>query len=57
MFSFQRRPERQISPGKKTFVPHLDGRSQEKQVAEVLGASAITVKRDWKAARAWWAAN
>jgi RNA polymerase sigma factor (TIGR02999 family) len=26
---------------------------EEEQVAEVLGVSAITVKRDWKAARAW----
>jgi RNA polymerase sigma factor (sigma-70 family) len=26
---------------------------QEDEVATVLGVSAITVKRDWKAARAW----
>ena len=26
---------------------------QEGEVAEVLGVSIITVKRDWKAARAW----
>jgi DNA-directed RNA polymerase specialized sigma24 family protein len=25
----------------------------EEEVAEVLGVSAITVKRDWRAARAW----
>ena len=29
------------------------GGLEEEQVAEVLGVSAITVKRDWKAARAW----
>ena len=29
------------------------GGLQEDEVAEVLGVSAITVKRDWKAARAW----
>jgi RNA polymerase sigma factor (TIGR02999 family) len=29
------------------------GGLEENQVAEVLGVSAITVKRDWKAARAW----
>jgi RNA polymerase sigma factor (TIGR02999 family) len=29
------------------------GGFEENQVAEVLGVSAITVKRDWKAARAW----
>jgi RNA polymerase sigma-70 factor (ECF subfamily) len=29
------------------------GGLEEYQVAEVLGVSAITVKRDWKAARAW----
>jgi RNA polymerase sigma factor (TIGR02999 family) len=29
------------------------GGLEEDQVAEVLGVSAITVKRDWKAARAW----
>jgi RNA polymerase sigma factor (sigma-70 family) len=26
---------------------------EEGEVAEVLGVSTITVKRDWKAARAW----
>jgi RNA polymerase sigma factor (TIGR02999 family) len=29
------------------------GGLQEDEVAEVLGVSAITVKRDWKVARAW----
>ena len=29
------------------------GGLQEDEVAEVLGVSTITVKRDWKAARAW----
>jgi RNA polymerase sigma factor (TIGR02999 family) len=29
------------------------GGLEEDQVAEVLGVSTITVKRDWKAARAW----
>jgi RNA polymerase sigma factor (TIGR02999 family) len=29
------------------------GGLQEKEVAEVLGVSIITVKRDWKVARAW----
>jgi RNA polymerase sigma factor (TIGR02999 family) len=29
------------------------GGLEEDEVAEVLGVSAITVKRDWKAARAW----
>ena len=29
------------------------GGLQEDEVAAVLGVSAITVKRDWKAARAW----
>ncbi|MEO8370166.1 MAG: ECF-type sigma factor [Candidatus Solibacter sp.] len=29
------------------------GGLEEEEVAEVLGVSAITVKRDWKAARAW----
>ena len=29
------------------------GGLEEDEVAEVLGMSAITVKRDWKAARAW----
>jgi RNA polymerase sigma-70 factor, ECF subfamily len=29
------------------------GGLQEDEVAEVLGVSVITVKRDWKAARAW----
>ena len=29
------------------------GGLEEEQVAEVLGISSITVKRDWKAARAW----
>ena len=29
------------------------GGMEEQEVAEVLGVSAITVKRDWKAARAW----
>jgi RNA polymerase sigma factor (TIGR02999 family) len=29
------------------------GGLEEEQVAEVLDVSAITVKRDWKAARAW----
>jgi RNA polymerase sigma factor (TIGR02999 family) len=29
------------------------GGLQEEEIAEVLGVSAITVKRDWKAARAW----
>jgi RNA polymerase sigma-70 factor, ECF subfamily len=29
------------------------GGLEEAEVAEVLGVSAITVKRDWKAARAW----
>lgn len=29
------------------------GGLEEEEVAEVLGVSVITVKRDWKAARAW----
>jgi RNA polymerase sigma factor (sigma-70 family) len=29
------------------------GGLQEEEVAEVLGVSPITVKRDWKVARAW----
>ena len=29
------------------------GGLQEDEVAEALGVSVITVKRDWKAARAW----
>ena len=29
------------------------GGLREDEVAEVLGVSVITVKRDWKAARAW----
>ena len=29
------------------------GGLQEEEVAEVLGVSIITVKRDWKVARAW----
>jgi len=29
------------------------GGLEEEQVAEVLGVSTITVKRDWKTARAW----
>jgi len=29
------------------------GGLSEDEVAEVLGVSAITVKRDWRAARAW----
>ena len=29
------------------------GGLEENQVAEVLGVSVITAKRDWKAARAW----
>jgi RNA polymerase sigma factor (TIGR02999 family) len=29
------------------------GGLSEEEVAEVLGVSAITVKRDWRAARAW----
>jgi len=29
------------------------GGLQEDEVAEVLNVSTITVKRDWKAARAW----
>jgi DNA-directed RNA polymerase specialized sigma24 family protein len=29
------------------------GGLQEDEVAEVLGVSTITVKRDWKSARAW----
>lgn len=33
------------------------GGLREEDVAEVLGVSAITVKRDWKAARAWLAAR
>jgi hypothetical protein len=33
------------------------GGLEENQVAEVLGVSAITVKRDWKAARAWLAGH
>jgi RNA polymerase sigma factor (TIGR02999 family) len=33
------------------------GGLSEEEVAEVVGVSAITVKRDWKAARAWLAAR
>ena len=33
------------------------GGMQEAEIAEVLGVSVITVKRDWKAARAWLAAR
>ena len=33
------------------------GGLREEDVAEVLGVSVITVKRDWKAARAWLAAR
>jgi RNA polymerase sigma-70 factor, ECF subfamily len=33
------------------------GGLREEEVAEALGVSAITVKRDWKAARAWLAAR
>jgi DNA-directed RNA polymerase specialized sigma24 family protein len=29
------------------------GGLQEEEIAEVLGVSIITVKRDWKVARAW----
>jgi RNA polymerase sigma factor (TIGR02999 family) len=29
------------------------GGLQEKEIAEVLGVSEVTIKRDWKAARAW----
>jgi DNA-directed RNA polymerase specialized sigma24 family protein len=29
------------------------GGLQEEEIAEVLGVSVITVKRDWKVARAW----
>jgi DNA-directed RNA polymerase specialized sigma24 family protein len=29
------------------------GGLREPEIAEVLGVSVITVKRDWKAARAW----
>jgi DNA-directed RNA polymerase specialized sigma24 family protein len=29
------------------------GGLQEEEVAEALGVATITVKRDWKAARAW----
>jgi RNA polymerase sigma factor (sigma-70 family) len=33
------------------------GGMQEEEIAEALGVSVITVKRDWKAARAWLAAR
>jgi RNA polymerase sigma factor (TIGR02999 family) len=33
------------------------GGLQEEEVAEVLGVSPITVKRDWKVARAWLSAR
>jgi RNA polymerase sigma factor (TIGR02999 family) len=33
------------------------GGLQETEVAEVLGVSVITVKRDWKVARAWLSAR
>ena len=43
-----------IEPRKAQVVElRFFGGFEESQVAEVLGVSAITVKRDWKAARAW----
>ena len=39
--------------GRESCGLRFFGGLQEEEIAEVLGVSLITVKRDWKVARAW----